>query len=151
MARGRALISWVFVLIIAGVLAYAGLLKINDPTPTSDFVVEVFSIRATNLVRAFGFVETAIAIWLVSGAARRVVALIAGVFFVAFAVIHGFASTGPVEATCGCLGKNEWVTQWPDWAWIAFNVVLAFLAAMLTVSSGHHGLGIQERPAETSE
>ncbi|RMH25588.1 MAG: hypothetical protein D6693_08635, partial [Planctomycetota bacterium] len=75
----------------AGALAFTGLAKINDPSPASDFLVELVSIRSIGLVRAMGFAEVLLALWLVSGVGRRAALLIGAAAFTGFAVMHGWA------------------------------------------------------------
>lgn len=133
MARVHAWTRWLLTILPAATLGYAGLLKINDPSPASDFVVDVFSVRANGLVRAAGFAELALAVWLVSGAARRASAFVAAALFVSFAVVHAHALNRDIEASCGCLGSNAITDSIPTWGWIVANGGLALVAVALTI------------------
>lgn len=122
-------------LAIAGVLAYAGLLKINDPAPVSDYLVELIAYRIVGIGRAIGFLEIALALWLISGVGRRWAAASAALLFTAFAVTHLYAASSGVESTCGCLGKKNWFASMPTWSWVTTNMVLAAIAVAVGAGS----------------
>lgn len=116
--------------VLAAALAFTGLAKINDPAPASGFLVELISLRSLGMVRAIGFAELALALWLVSGAGRAAAALVAAAAFTGFAVVHVYAGSSGVEAPCGCAGSSTIAAAVPTAGWIGMNASLALLGAV---------------------
>lgn len=139
MIRRTSIIRNAIVVILVAVLGYAGLAKINDPTPVSDFLVELISYRIDGIGRSVGFLEIALALWLISNAGRRYAAGVTAALFTSFAIMHLYASSTDVEATCGCFGKNSIFAAMPPWGWVTMNAVFAAAAVFVAVgkSSPH--------------
>jgi len=116
--------------LIASALAFAGLAKLNDPTPASDFLVDLVSVRSVGLVRVIAAVEVALALWLIVGVGRRAALLAAAAAFTGFAVVHGWASGAGVATACGCAGAGTPLDSVPAEGWIGINAGLALLAAL---------------------
>lgn len=116
--------------VLAAVLAFTGLAKLNDPAPAGDYLVELISLRAAGMVRVIAFAEIALALWLVSGAGRLTATLTAAAVFTGFAVVHVYAGSTGVEAPCGCAGSSTIAAAVPPAGWVGMNTSLALLGAV---------------------
>ena len=124
-------LQWIGVFALAALFGYTGLAKINDPAPTSDFLVDLISVRSFGLVRAIGVAEVALALWLITGVNRRASLVTTAAVFSSFAVAHAWAGAIGVQTPCGCGGSSKWLDSLPTNAWIVINTSLALIAASL--------------------
>ncbi len=119
------------------VLVYAGMLKLHDPRPASEFLHSLLGAASSELptrsiARGAGMGEIAVALALVIVPGWRAGAVAGGAIFTAFAVLHGMAMAGGVSKACGCLGKGAFADV-PPAGRIAINTACAALCAWLAV------------------
>ncbi len=131
----QAIRPFVF-LLLGTLLAIAGLAKVNDPSLVSDFLVQVLSLRISEIGRAIGFAEIGLALWLMSGAGQRWAAFTTAIAFTAFAVTHLYASNSGIESNCGCLGRGNWTARVPTWGWVVGNSTFALMACAVSTTAG---------------
>jgi uncharacterized membrane protein YphA (DoxX/SURF4 family) len=102
-----AWISTLLRLVLAGVFAASGLLKVASPTE-SVRAVQAYDLLPYDLARSVGyalpFLEIAIALLLVVGLATRFAAGVAAVLLVAFIGAVGSAWARGLTIDCGCFG-----------------------------------------------
>lgn len=127
--------SWLWLLLrlgLAGVFAYAGAIKLGDPT---GFAVEIDHYQlmpslAPYLAAALPALEITLALGLVvlPSPWRRAAALGCLALMVAFTVAAASAMARNLDIDCGCFGKGSgpitWVTIARDVALIAVSAVL---------------------------
>lgn len=133
----RVCLRAVAALTLFGVLGYAGLAKLNDPEPASDFLTSLVAVRATWVVVLVAVVEISLAVLILSGAYRSYCGLIAAALFASFAVAHGYQGIGGgklMSASCGCFGKDSFLAEAPGWVWIAGNGGLAMFGVVIASS-----------------
>jgi hypothetical protein len=56
-------------IVVFAVLGYAGLMKLNQPQPTAEFLDSLIQVHSVGLVRTIGVGELALALLVISGAA----------------------------------------------------------------------------------
>jgi uncharacterized membrane protein YphA (DoxX/SURF4 family) len=124
-------------IVVFAVLGYAGLMKLNQPQPTAEFLDSLIQVHSVGLVRTIGVGELALALLVISGAASLWAGRAAVALFTAFAVTHAMAAAQPEPPPpCGCLGTAALATTIPAWAWIAGNTTLALMGGLIAGSSG---------------
>jgi uncharacterized membrane protein YphA (DoxX/SURF4 family) len=94
-------------LVLAGVLAVAGALKLPDPAE-SVRAVRAYQLLPESVVPAVGhalpLLEIAVALLLVLGLATRIAAVMAGLLMAAFIVGIASAAARGLTIDCGCFG-----------------------------------------------
>ncbi|MBC2603087.1 MauE/DoxX family redox-associated membrane protein [Puniceicoccus vermicola] len=131
--------------LLSGVLAYAGIVKLLDP---NDFLSAVLSFRvlsglpagvATYWIPALEVI-LAVALWIPRY--RLVAAAASTLLLVAFTVLIGVAWVRGIDLTCGCFGKvSEGSANYPFL--LIRDLVLALLAAWLW-KIAHSGFSREE-------
>lgn len=130
--RLLAAMEWFARCVVFAALGYAGLLKLNWPYATAEFLDAVLQVHSTALVRMLGMAEVALALSVISGAASLWAGRATIALFTAFAMTHALAAAGPDKAPpCGCLGTSEFTDSIPTIAWIAGNLSLALLGGVI--------------------
>lgn len=101
-------------LLLAGVLAAAGWLKLADPD-ASVRAVRAYRLLPETLAKATGFglpvLELALAVLLLTGLGTRVAAVLSGLLMVVFVVGVGSAWARGLAIDCGCFGGGGQVDQ----------------------------------------
>ncbi|MQA76870.1 MAG: DoxX family membrane protein [Streptosporangiales bacterium] len=94
-------------LVLAGVLGYAGLLKVGDPL-ASTRAVRAYQLLPESVVKPVGyglpFLEVALAVLLVVGLAVRVSGLLSGLLMLAFIIAIISVWVRGISIDCGCFG-----------------------------------------------
>jgi uncharacterized membrane protein YphA (DoxX/SURF4 family) len=132
-------ITFLFRLILGGVLLVAGALKVTDPY-SSATSVRAYQILPIDLANFLGFVlpfaEVAIGIFLIVGIWVRLGAIAGGALMVMFIIAIGQAWARGISLDCGCFGKGGLLEtdELPVWNYtveIARDIVLALLAGYI--------------------
>jgi uncharacterized membrane protein YphA (DoxX/SURF4 family) len=122
-------------IVVFAVLGYAGLMKLNQPQPTAEFLDSLIQVHSVGLVRTIGVGELALALLVISGAASLWAGRAVVVLFTAFAVTHAVAGSLPEPPPpCGCLGNAELAASIPAWAWIVGNAAIALMGGLIAAS-----------------
>lgn len=132
-------LTFLFRLILGGVLLVAGVLKVSDPY-SSATSVRAYQILPTDLANFLGFVlpfaEVVIGIFLIVGIWVRLNAIAGGALMIMFIVAIGQAWARGISLDCGCFGKGGLLDadKLPVWNYtleIARDIVLAVFAAYI--------------------
>ena len=102
-------LTFVFRLILGGVLLVAGGLKVTDPYASATSV-RAYQILPIDLANFLGFVlpfaEVAIGLFLIVGIWVRLAAIVGGALMLMFIVAIGQAWIRGISLDCGCFGKG---------------------------------------------
>ena len=129
-------LTFLFRLILGGVLLVAGALKVTDPY-SSATSVRAYQILPVDLANFLGFVlpfaEVVIGIFLIVGIWVRLNAIAGGALMVMFIIAIGQAWARGISLDCGCFGKGGLLDsdELPVWNYtleIARDIVLAAFA-----------------------
>ena len=129
-------LTFVFRLILGGVLLVAGGLKVTDPYASATSV-RAYQILPVDLANFLGFVlpfaEVVIGIFLIVGIWVRLNAIAGGALMVMFIIAIGQAWIRGISLDCGCFGKGGLLEtdELPVWNYtieIARDIVLAVFA-----------------------
>jgi uncharacterized membrane protein YphA (DoxX/SURF4 family) len=132
-------LTFVFRLILGGVLLVAGALKVTDPY-SSATSVRAYQILPVDLANLLGFIlpfaEVAIGIFLIVGIWVRLNAIAGGVLMIMFVIAIGQAWARGISLDCGCFGKGGLLDtdELPVWNYtleIARDIVLAVFAVYI--------------------
>ena len=132
-------LTFLFRLILGGVLLVAGALKVNDPY-SSATSVRAYQILPVDLANFLGFVlpfaEVVIGIFLIVGIWVRLNAIAGGALMVMFIIAIGQAWARGISLDCGCFGKGGLLEsdELPVWNYtleIARDIVLAAFAVYI--------------------
>ena len=138
-AKYQPWITFLFRLILGGVLLVAGALKVTDPY-SSATSVRAYQILPIDLANFLGFVlpfaEVAIGIFLIVGIWVRLGAIAGGALMVMFIIAIGQAWARGISLDCGCFGKGGLLEtdELPVWNYtleIARDIGLALLAVYI--------------------
>lgn len=106
-ARVHPWVTLALRLVLAGVLGYAGLLKVGDPL-ASTRAVRAYQLLPESVVKPVGyglpFLEIALAVLLVVGLAVRVSGILSGLLMLAFIVAIISVWVRGISIDCGCFG-----------------------------------------------
>jgi uncharacterized membrane protein YphA (DoxX/SURF4 family) len=139
MTKFQPWLTFVFRLILGGVLLVAGALKVTDPY-SSATSVRAYQILPVDLANLLGFIlpfaEVAIGIFLIVGIWVRLNALAGGALMIMFFIAIGQAWARGISLDCGCFGKGGLLDtdELPVWNYtleIARDIVLAAFAVYL--------------------
>jgi len=139
MTKFQPWLTFVFRLILGGVLLVAGALKVTDPY-SSATSVRAYQILPVDLANLLGFIlpfaEVAIGIFLIVGIWVRLNALAGGALMIMFIIALGQAWARGISLDCGCFGKGGLLDtdELPVWNYtleIARDIVLAAFAVYL--------------------
>ena len=139
MTKFQPWLTFVFRLILGGVLLVAGALKVTDPY-SSATSVRAYQILPVDLANLLGFIlpfaEVAIGIFLIVGIWVRLNAIAGGVLMIMFVIAIGQAWARGISLDCGCFGKGGLLDtdELPVWNYtleIARDIVLAAFAVYL--------------------
>jgi uncharacterized membrane protein YphA (DoxX/SURF4 family) len=139
MTKFQPWLTFVFRLILGGVLLVAGALKVTDPY-SSATSVRAYQILPVDLANLLGFIlpfaEVAIGIFLIVGIWVRLNALAGGALMIMFIIAIGQAWARGISLDCGCFGKGGLLDtdELPVWNYtleIARDIVLAAFAVYL--------------------
>jgi uncharacterized membrane protein YphA (DoxX/SURF4 family) len=139
MTRFQPWLTFVFRLILGGVLLVAGALKVTDPY-SSATSVRAYQILPVDLANLLGFIlpfaEVAIGIFLIVGIWVRLNALAGGALMIMFIIAIGQAWARGISLDCGCFGKGGLLDtdELPVWNYtleIARDIVLAVVGGYL--------------------
>ena len=132
-------LTFLFRLILGGVLFVAGALKVTDPY-SSATSVRAYQILPVDLANFLGFVlpfaEVVIGIFLIVGIWVRLNAIAGGALMVMFIIAIGQAWARGISLDCGCFGKGGLLDsdELPVWNYtleIARDIVLAAFAVYI--------------------
>jgi len=132
MTKFQPWLTFVFRLILGGVLLVAGALKVTDPY-SSATSVRAYQILPVDLANLLGFIlpfaEVAIGIFLIVGIWVRLNALAGGALMIMFIIAIGQAWARGISLDCGCFGKGGLLDtdELPVWNYtleIARDIVL---------------------------
>ena len=132
-------LTFLFRLILGGVLLVAGALKVTDPY-SSATSVRAYQILPVDLANLLGFVlpfaEVVIGIFLIFGIWVRLNAIAGGALMVMFIIAIGQAWARGISLDCGCFGKGGLLEsdELPVWNYtleIARDIVLAAFAVYI--------------------
>ena len=136
MKKFQPWLTFVFRLILGGVLLVAGALKVTDPY-SSATSVRAYQILPVDLANLLGFIlpfaEVAIGIFLILGIWVRLNAIAGGALMIMFIIAIGQAWARGISLDCGCFGKGGLLDtdELPVWNYtleIARDIVLAAFA-----------------------
>ena len=136
MTKFQPWLTFLFRLILGGVLLVAGALKVTDPY-SSATSVRAYQILPVDLANFLGFVlpfaEVVIGIFLIVGIWVRLNAIAGGALMVMFIIAIGQAWARGISLDCGCFGKGGLLDsdELPVWNYtleIARDIVLAAFA-----------------------
>lgn len=133
------------------ILAFAGVSKLNDPRPASEFLASLIYWTSTDAVRGVGAIEVVTALWLLSGIASATAGLVAAGMFASFGVAHMLALVQGVNESCGCMGKSDALARLsPEW-WVGLCVVAVAMGLCLAwapraIAPGERRPRLQENP-----
>ena len=139
MTKFQPWLTFVFRLILGGVLLVAGALKVTDPY-SSATSVRAYQILPVDLANLLGFIlpfaEVAIGIFLIVGIWVRLNAIAGGALMIMFIIAIGQAWARGISLDCGCFGKGGLLDtdELPVWNYtleIARDIVLAALAVYI--------------------
>ena len=103
-------------LIVGGIFAYAGYLKLKDPWALFAMGIDSYHILPYSLVvlaaKTLPAVEVALGLWLMSGFWPRIPATIISLLLVVFfgAMVH--AKIAGQQIDCGCFGPGDPISKW---------------------------------------
>jgi uncharacterized membrane protein YphA (DoxX/SURF4 family) len=132
-------LTFVFRLILGGVLLVAGGLKVTDPYASATSV-RAYQILPIDLANFLGFVlpfaEVAIGLFLIVGIWVRLAAIAGGALMIMFIIAIGQAWIRGISLDCGCFGKGGLLetNELPVWTYtveIARDIALALLAGYI--------------------
>jgi uncharacterized membrane protein YphA (DoxX/SURF4 family) len=132
-------LTFLFRLILGGVLLVAGALKVTDPY-SSATSVRAYQILPVDLANLLGFIlpfaEVAIGIFLIVGIWVRLNAIAGGALMIMFIIAIGQAWARGISLDCGCFGKGGLLDtdELPVWNYtleIARDIVLAVFAVYI--------------------
>jgi uncharacterized membrane protein YphA (DoxX/SURF4 family) len=132
-------LTFLFRLILGGVLLVAGALKVSDPYASATSV-RAYQILPVDLANFLGFVlpfaEVVIGIFLIVGIWVRLNAIAGGALMIMFIVAIGQAWARGISLDCGCFGKGGLIDsdELPVWNYtleIARDIVLAAFAVYI--------------------
>ena len=132
-------LTFLFRLILGGVLLVAGALKVSDPYASATSV-RAYQILPVDLANFLGFVlpfaEVVIGIFLIVGIWVRLNAIAGGALMVMFIIAIGQAWARGISLDCGCFGKGGLLDsdELPVWNYtleIARDIVLAAFAVYI--------------------
>ena len=139
MMKFQPWLTFLFRLILGGVLLVAGALKVTDPY-SSATSVRAYQILPVDLANFLGFVlpfaEVVIGIFLIVGIWVRLNAIAGGALMVMFSIAIGQAWARGISLDCGCFGKGGLLDsdELPVWNYtleIARDIVLAAFAVYI--------------------
>ena len=139
MTKFQPWLTFVFRLILGGVLLVAGALKVTDPY-SSATSVRAYQILPVDLANLLGFIlpfaEVAIGIFLIVGIWVRLNAIAGGALMIMFIIAIGQAWARGISLDCGCFGKGGLLDtdDLPVWNYtleIARDIVLAAFAVYI--------------------
>ena len=139
MTKFQPWLTFVFRLILGGVLLVAGALKVTDPY-SSATSVRAYQILPVDLANLLGFIlpfaEVAIGIFLILGIWVRLNAIAGGALMIMFIIAIGQAWARGISLDCGCFGKGGLLDtdELPVWNYtleIARDIVLAAFAVYI--------------------
>lgn len=139
MTKFQPWLTFLFRLILGGVLLVAGALKVTDPY-SSATSVRAYQILPVDLANFLGFVlpfaEVVIGIFLIVGIWVRLNAIAGGALMVMFIIAIGQAWARGISLDCGCFGKGGLLDsdELPVWNYtleIARDIVLAAFAVYI--------------------
>jgi uncharacterized membrane protein YphA (DoxX/SURF4 family) len=139
MKKFQPWLTFVFRLILGGVLLVAGALKVTDPY-SSATSVRAYQILPVDLANLLGFIlpfaEVAIGIFLIVGIWVRLNAIAGGALMIMFIIAIGQAWARGISLDCGCFGKGGLLEtdELPVWNYtleIARDIVLAAFAVYI--------------------
>ena len=139
MTKFQPWLTFVFRLILGGVLLVAGALKVTDPY-SSATSVRAYQILPVDLANLLGFIlpfaEVAIGIFLIVGIWVRLTAIAGGALMIMFIIAIGQAWARGISLDCGCFGKGGLLDtdELPVWNYtleIARDIVLAAFAVYI--------------------
>ena len=139
MKKFQPWLTFVFRLILGGVLLVAGALKVTDPY-SSATSVRAYQILPVDLANLLGFIlpfaEVAIGIFLIVGICVRLNAIAGGALMIMFIIAIGQAWARGISLDCGCFGKGGLLDtdELPVWNYtleIARDIVLAAFAVYI--------------------
>jgi len=132
-------LTFLFRLILGGVLLVAGALKVTDPY-SSATSVRAYQILPVDLANLLGFIlpfaEVAIGIFLIVGIWVRLNAIAGGALMILFIIAIAQAWIRGISLDCGCFGKGGLLDtdELPVWNYtleIARDIVLAVFAVYI--------------------
>lgn len=124
---GITKVDGVLRLLIFGILAYSGLLKLHEPKPSADFVESLTTLNLGDSMRFIGGAEVVLGLWLASSMSPVWSALACAGLFTAFLVMHVAAWAYGLETSCGCGGDTPVLARLPRWGWAVLSGVLISL------------------------
>ena len=139
MKKFQPWLTFLFRLILGGVLLVAGALKVSDPYASATSV-RAYQILPVDLANFLGFVlpfaEVVIGIFLIVGIWVRLNAIAGGTLMVMFIIAIGQAWARGISLDCGCFGKGGLIDsdELPVWNYtleIARDIVLAAFAVYI--------------------
>jgi uncharacterized membrane protein YphA (DoxX/SURF4 family) len=139
MNKYQSWLTFLFRLILGGVLLVAGALKVTDPYASATSV-RAYQILPVDLANFLGFVlpfvEVAIGIFLIVGIWVRLAAIAGGALMIMFIIAIGQAWARGISLDCGCFGKGGLIAsdELPVWNYtleIARDIGLALLAGYI--------------------
>jgi uncharacterized membrane protein YphA (DoxX/SURF4 family) len=139
MKKFQPWLTFVFRLILGGVLLVAGALKVTDPY-SSATSVRAYQILPVDLANLLGFIlpfaEVAIGIFLILGIWVRLNAIAGGAVMIMFIIAISQAWARGISLDCGCFGKGGLLEtdELPVWNYtleIARDIVLAAFAGYI--------------------
>ena len=139
MKKFQPWLTFVFRLILGGVLLVAGALKVTDPY-SSATSVRAYQILPVDLANLLGFIlpfaEVALGIFLILGIWVRLNAIAGGALMIMFIIAIGQAWARGISLDCGCFGKGGLLEtdELPVWNYtleIARDIVLAAFAGYI--------------------
>ena len=139
MKKFQPWLTFVFRLILGGVLLVAGALKVTDPY-SSATSVRAYQILPVDLANLLGFIlpfaEVALGIFLILGICVRLNAIAGGALMIMFIIAIGQAWARGISLDCGCFGKGGLLEtdELPVWNYtleIARDIVLAAFAGYI--------------------
>jgi uncharacterized membrane protein YphA (DoxX/SURF4 family) len=139
MNKYQSWLTFLFRLILGGVLLVAGALKVTDPyaSATSVRAYQILPVDLANFVGfVLPFVEVAIGIFLIVGIWVRLAAIAGGALMIMFIIAIGQAWARGISLDCGCFGKGGLLEsgELPVWNYtleIARDIGLALLAGYI--------------------
>ncbi|CAB4739521.1 MAG: DoxX family membrane protein [Actinobacteria bacterium] len=139
MSKFQPWLTFLFRLILGGVLLVAGALKVTDPYGSATSV-RAYQILPIDLANFLGFVlpyaEVAIGIFLIVGIWVRLAAIAGAALMVMFIIAIGQAWARGISLDCGCFGKGGLLEtdELPVWNYtleIARDIALAVFGGYL--------------------
>ena len=119
-------------LALAGLLGWAGLAKLGDPSTLADVVAHYRVLPAFAVPFAAALLpaaEIAVAVALVAGPCVQGAALLAALMLTVFAAGMAQARLRGIDLDCGCFGAG--IESKVSWTKVALDLVLACLAGVL--------------------